>query len=57
MVFITIHDDPALVEQGLAAGALGYVVKPAAGEGLVPAVHAALWGKCHVARTGCPGAR
>jgi CheY-like chemotaxis protein len=52
IVFVTIHDDPALVEQGLAAGALGYVVKPTAGEDLVPAVHAALRGKRHVARRG-----
>jgi DNA-binding NarL/FixJ family response regulator len=57
IVFVTIHDDPALVEQGLAAGALGYVVKTAAREELVPAVHAALRVKCHVARKGCPGAR
>jgi DNA-binding NarL/FixJ family response regulator len=56
IVFVTIHDDPALVEQGLAAGALGYVVKLAAGEELVPAVRAALRGECHIARRGCPGA-
>jgi DNA-binding NarL/FixJ family response regulator len=57
MVFVTIHDDTALVGQGLAAGVLGYAVRPAAGEELVPAVHAALRGKRHVARKGCPGAR
>src|SRR5262249_40374114 len=32
VVFITIHDNPALVKQALAAGAFGYVVKLAAGE-------------------------
>jgi DNA-binding NarL/FixJ family response regulator len=49
VVFITIHDNPALVKQALAAGAFGYVVKLAAGEDLVPAVHAALRGEQHVA--------
>jgi DNA-binding NarL/FixJ family response regulator len=48
IVFITVHDDPAIVTQCLAAGALGYVLKLAAGEELVAAVHAALRGERHV---------
>jgi DNA-binding NarL/FixJ family response regulator len=48
MVFVTVHNDPAIVKQCLAAGALGYVLKLAAGEELVPAVQAALRGERHV---------
>ena len=42
IVFVTIHGDSSLVERGLSAGALGYVLKLAAGDELVPAVRAAL---------------
>jgi DNA-binding NarL/FixJ family response regulator len=45
VVLVTVHTDPALVERGLAAGALGYVVKRVAGDELVPAIQAALEGK------------
>jgi DNA-binding NarL/FixJ family response regulator len=45
IVFVTVHVNSALVERGLAAGALGYVVKRMAGDDLVPAVHAALGGQ------------
>jgi DNA-binding NarL/FixJ family response regulator len=48
VVLVTVHTDPALVERGLAAGALGYVVKRVAGDELVPAVQAALEGKRRV---------
>jgi len=44
IVFVTVHSEPLLVERGLAAGALGYVLKDAAGDELVDAVHAALEG-------------
>ena len=37
-----------LVEAGLAAGALGYVLKDTAGDELVPAVRAALGGHQYV---------
>lgn len=50
IVFVTVHSDALLVEQGLAAGALGYVLKDAAGDELVPAVHAALGGQRFVSR-------
>jgi len=50
IVIVTVHNAPALVQQGLAAGALGYVLKFDAGDELVPAVHAALRGERHVSR-------
>ena len=45
IVFVTVHSEPVLLERGLAAGALGYVLKDAAGDELVTAVHAALGGQ------------
>ena len=50
IIFVTVHGDPLLVERGLATGALGYVLKCAAGDDLIPAVHAALRGERHVSR-------
>ena len=56
IVLISIHQDAAVVVRGLAAGALGYVSKVAAGEELALAVRAALRGERHVspAITGVP---
>jgi len=45
IVLVTVHSESVLVERGLAAGALGYVLKDAAGDELVPAVRAALGGE------------
>ena len=45
IVLVTVHSEPALVARGEAAGALGYVLKDAAGDELVPAVRAALDGE------------
>ena len=53
IVLVTVHSARTLVERGLAAGALGYVVKRVAGNELVPAIHAALRGVRRVA--GVPG--
>jgi DNA-binding NarL/FixJ family response regulator len=50
IVFVTVHRDLVLMERGLATGALGYVLKLAAGDDLVPAVRAALRGERHVSR-------
>jgi DNA-binding NarL/FixJ family response regulator len=50
IIFVTVHGDPVMVECGLAAGALGYVLKGAAGDDLIPAVRAALRGERHVSR-------
>jgi DNA-binding NarL/FixJ family response regulator len=41
IVFVTVHDDPALVRKSLAIGVLGYVLKADASEELLSAVHAA----------------
>ena len=41
IVFVTVHDDPALARKALAIGC-GYVLKTSAGEELVDAVNAAL---------------
>jgi DNA-binding NarL/FixJ family response regulator len=48
IVFVTVHNSAALVQTGLATGALGYVLKLTAGEELIPAIHAALRGQQHV---------
>ncbi len=48
IVFVTVHTEPEIVREGLAAGALGYVLKLAAGDELVPAIYAALRGERHV---------
>jgi DNA-binding NarL/FixJ family response regulator len=41
IVYVTVHDDPALARKALGVG-LGYVLKASAGEELVDAVNAAL---------------
>jgi DNA-binding NarL/FixJ family response regulator len=41
IVFVTVHDDPALARKALAVGR-GYVLKTSAGEELVDAVFAVL---------------
>ena len=48
IVFVTVYSDPAVVERGLATGALGYVLKSHAGDELLPAVRAAVRGERHV---------
>jgi DNA-binding NarL/FixJ family response regulator len=50
IVFVTVHSEPILVERCIAAGALGYVLKDAAGDELVTAVHAALGGDRYVSQ-------
>ena len=50
IVFVSVHSDLGRVTCGLATGALGYVLKLAAGDELVPAVRAALRGERHVSR-------
>lgn len=54
IVLVTVHSEPTLVTRGQAAGALGYVLKDAAGDELVLAVQAALEGERFVSRAlGC----
>ena len=50
IILVTVHSEPLLVERGLAAGAVGYVLKDTAGDELVAAVHAALSGDRYVSR-------
>ena len=51
IVFVTVHNQPELVEKGLAIGVLGYVLKLRAGDDLVPAIHAVLRGQRHLSPT------
>jgi DNA-binding NarL/FixJ family response regulator len=48
IVFVTVHAEPMLIEAGLETGALGYVLKDAAGDDLVAAIRAALDGRQYV---------
>lgn len=50
IVLVTVHAELMLVTAGLAAGALGYVLKDTAGDELVPAVRAALGGHKYVSQ-------
>ena len=50
IVLVTVHAELMLVEAGLAAGALGYVLKDTAGDELIPAVRAAVSGHQYVSR-------
>jgi DNA-binding NarL/FixJ family response regulator len=50
IVFVTVHAEAMFLNAGLDAGALGYVLKDAAGEDLVAAIRAALAGKRFVSR-------
>jgi DNA-binding NarL/FixJ family response regulator len=45
IILLTMHNDPALIEQGFAAGALGYVLKVKANMDLPQAIYQALEGK------------
>lgn len=45
IVFLSLHNSPAMVQEALSTGALGYVCKTDAGSELVPALDAALRGK------------
>ena len=51
IVFVTVHDDKALVRRALLLGALGYVLKSDAAEELLAAVHAAQAGRQHVSES------
>ena len=57
IVLVTVHAEAMLVQSGLAAGALGYLLKDSAGDELVAAVHAALAGRRYVSRRWVAGRR
>ena len=48
VVFLTTHNDPALIEQAFGAGALGYVLKGEVTKYLLPAVREALEGRSYI---------
>jgi DNA-binding NarL/FixJ family response regulator len=48
VVFLTMHADPELAVEVLRAGAMGFVVKRAAGKELITAIQAALGGRRYV---------
>jgi DNA-binding NarL/FixJ family response regulator len=48
IVFLTVHEDPALVETALSTGALGYVLKTSAVDDLLLAIDDALRGRRYV---------
>ncbi|MBZ4039122.1 response regulator [Novilysobacter selenitireducens] len=45
VVYVSVHDDPSLVERALRAGPCAYVLKSDAGEDLIRAVRAVLRGE------------
>ncbi len=51
IVFLTIHESSEFMEACMAAGALGYVVKSHMKTDLIPAINAALSGRCFVSST------
>jgi DNA-binding NarL/FixJ family response regulator len=53
IVFVTIHNDSAMVQKAFATGVLGYVLKLTAGDELVPATHAALHGERYASPLVC----
>lgn len=50
-ILLTVLNDPALVAEARAAGAMGYVVKSSADRDLVDAIHAALAGRFYSSPT------
>jgi DNA-binding NarL/FixJ family response regulator len=48
VIFVTVHNDPAVVERAMGIGASGYVLKVRAGEELVPAVRSVVTGEGRV---------
>ena len=48
VIILSVHDEPAVVQECLAAGAKGFVLKRAAVNDLIPAVEAVLRGETYV---------
>ena len=51
IVFLTIHESSEFMEACMAEGALGYVVKSHMKTDLIPAINAALSGRCFISST------
>ena len=50
-IILTVFDDPSMVAEARAVGAMGYVVKSAADRDLVNAIHASLEGRFYFSPT------
>ena len=48
IILLTIHTDRRIVEEGISAGAKGYVFKLAAGRELVQAIYEIMWGQFYI---------
>ncbi len=51
IIFLTMHPETAYATAALAAGAAGYVLKSAAGEELINAIHDVLHGRTYVSKS------
>ena len=48
ILFVTVQDDPAVVESAISVGALGYVLKPHLATDLIPAIRSVLEGRQYI---------
>jgi DNA-binding NarL/FixJ family response regulator len=48
LIFVTMHDDPAYVNEAFKAGASGYLLKRSAGSELRQAIQSVMEGQCYV---------
>ncbi len=48
IILLTMHNDRTMVEEGMSAGAKGYVLKLAASQELVPAVYEIIQGRFYI---------
>jgi DNA-binding NarL/FixJ family response regulator len=48
IILLTMHTDRAMAEEGISAGAKGYVFKLAAGRELVPAIYEIIQGRLYI---------
>jgi DNA-binding NarL/FixJ family response regulator len=48
MIFVTMHADPAYVNEAFKAGAAGYLLKRSAGSELLQAIQSVMDGQCYV---------
>ena len=51
IVFLTVHQDTDYLRSALGTGALGYVIKNRMVSDLIPAIRAALGGRCFVSKS------
>jgi DNA-binding NarL/FixJ family response regulator len=48
IILLTVHTDRRIVEEGMSAGAKGYVFKLAAGRELAQAIYEIMWGQYYI---------